>query len=88
MNEANQVISSDYAGGFNVGDICTYSGCLAIDGKVQVIEWVPHKWKNEGCVGDFRFRRGLVPVYSALFPETRYWWVHPCQLTNHGEGNE
>ena len=70
-----------YEGGFTLGDIAIYRGPLAIDGEVTVVAWTPEKWEQEGCVGNFRFREGLVPVYSAQHPSTRFWWVHPHQLT-------
>jgi len=69
-----------YLGKFCAGDKYTYHGPLSIDGAVTVVEWEPERWASEGCVGNFNFRRGLVPVFSARYPETRFWWVAPCRL--------
>lgn len=65
---------------FYIGETCIYHGPLPIDGDVTVIRWEPNKWKEEGYVGDFTFRSGLVPVYSTKFPSTIFWWVSPFQL--------
>ena len=62
------------------GNVLTYHGPLPIDGEVTVVEWEPEKWKEEGLVGNYRFRPGLIPVFSNKFPETKFWWVHPNQL--------
>lgn len=77
----NETASDCYAGGFMPGDTAVYRGPLCIVGHVIVVAWEPDKWRREGCEGDFRFRNGLVPVFSLQHPSTRFWWVSPSQLT-------
>jgi hypothetical protein len=78
-----------YAGGYAPGDAATYRGPLAIDGEVTVVKWEPSKWRiTSENLGQYKLRHGLVPVYSARFPSTYFWWVHPCQLTRHNAAGE
>jgi hypothetical protein len=71
---------SCYCGEFFPGDRCTYVGMLPIGNDVTVVAWEPFKWMNEGCIGNFSFRMGLVPVFSKEFSEIRFWWASPTQL--------
>ena len=66
---------------FKPGDECIYSGASPIAGPVTVVAWTPERWAAQGCEGNYTFRRGLVPVFSAKFPATRFWWAAPHQLT-------
>lgn len=70
-----------YADSFYPGDELFYNGPLPIDGKVVVVKWEPSKWIKEGCIGDYRFRPGLIPVYSEKFPKTKFWWVSKFQVS-------
>jgi hypothetical protein len=60
------------ASDFKPGDECVYIGCLPIVGPVTVVQWTPTVWASQGCIGNLRFRRGLVPVFSAKFSATRF----------------
>lgn len=75
-----EIAIKEYAGGFVPGDVCKYNGVLPIGRTVSVVKWEPEKWSDEGCDGCFTFRKGLVPVFSQKFPETKFWWVSPIQL--------
>ena len=67
-----------YAGGFAAGDVCEYNGILSIGRRVTVVEWTPEKWWGEEYSDNFI--TGMVPIYSELFPETKFWWACPHQL--------
>jgi hypothetical protein len=66
---------------FRAGDECIYRGAMPIMGPVTVVAWTPERWAAQGCEGNYTFRCGLVPVFSAKFPATRFWWAAPQELT-------
>lgn len=73
-------IYSDYSG-FRVGEIVDVNCHLPFK-RAIVAAWTPDVWlrKVPMCLGSLEFRPGLVPLYSPKFPETMFWWAHPCQI--------
>lgn len=69
-----------YPEGFKPGDVCQVLYHPILEGEVTVVEWTPYTWEAEGCVGNYTFRPGLIPVFSPKFPATKFWWATPLEL--------
>ncbi len=69
---------------FPVGQKFLVNGTPLHNGDiVTVVEW-DDKWLVFDPLGvekgKFKVEQVLVPCFNPRYPETMYWWIHPCQL--------